>query len=222
MVGWGPVQQAFSQLPFRHGPTGTLAARASPAIEAMTAGFVTPVFATRIQELGTTMTGSTDTGLFTARNMTRAGICAVAALALAGCGGKKETRGVMAPSQVTTIGVNSYLWRASLDTLSFMPLLQSDSAGGVIVTDWYTNPKNPGERMKVTVMILDRVDFFDPLVVESGKIRGKFLAIPDDLYPGGVIRHGYFVNQLSMTDSLRMIVWSRSGPVEMRPISTPI
>jgi hypothetical protein len=102
------------------------------------------------------MTGSTDTGLFTARNMMRAGLCAAAALALAGCGGKKETAGVMAPSQVTTIGVNSYLWRASLDALSFMPLLQSDSAGGVIVTDWYSNPTNPGERMKVTVMILDQ------------------------------------------------------------------
>jgi hypothetical protein len=57
---------------------------------------------------------------------------------------------------VTTIGVNGYLWRASLDTLSFMPLLQTDSAGGVIVTDWYTNPSNPGERVKVTVTILDQ------------------------------------------------------------------
>jgi hypothetical protein len=62
----------------------------------------------------------------------------------------------MAPSKVTTIGVNSYLWRATLDTLSFMPLLQTDSNGGVIVTDWYANPKNPGERVKVTVSILDQ------------------------------------------------------------------
>src|SRR3546814_3026744 len=62
-----------------------------------------------------------------------AATCAAAALALAGCGGgKKQTGAVMAPSQVTTIGVNSYLWRASLDSLSFMPLLQSDSAGGEI------------------------------------------------------------------------------------------
>jgi hypothetical protein len=63
---------------------------------------------------------------------------------------------VMAPSKVTQIGVNSYLWRATLDTLSFMPLLQTDSNGGVIVTDWYANPKNPGERVKVTVSILDQ------------------------------------------------------------------
>jgi len=37
-----------------------------------------------------------------------------------------------------------------------MPLLQSDSAGGVIVTDWYTNPKEPGERVKISVLILDQ------------------------------------------------------------------
>lgn len=103
------------------------------------------------------MTGSTDTGFFTARTLLTATTCAVAALALAGCGGhKKPVKSALAPSQVTTIGVNSYLWRASLDTLSFMPLLQSDSAGGVIVTDWYTNPKNPGERVKISVMILDQ------------------------------------------------------------------
>ncbi|MCJ2188552.1 DUF3576 domain-containing protein [Novosphingobium beihaiensis] len=103
------------------------------------------------------MTGSTDTGFFTARSLAATAACAAAALALAGCGGgRKQTGAVLAPSQVTTIGVNSYLWRASLDSLSFMPLLQSDSAGGVIVTDWYINPKDPGERVKVSVLILDK------------------------------------------------------------------
>lgn len=62
----------------------------------------------------------------------------------------------LAASKVTTIGVNSYLWRASLDTLAFMPLVQTDSNGGVIVTDWYANPSSPNERMKVTVTILDQ------------------------------------------------------------------
>jgi len=57
---------------------------------------------------------------------------------------------------VTTIGVNAYLWRASLDTLSFMPMVQTDSNGGVIVTDWYANPNSPNERMKLTVSILDQ------------------------------------------------------------------
>ncbi len=54
------------------------------------------------------------------------------------------------------IGVNSFLWRASLDTLSFLPLASADPFGGVIITDWYTPPETPGERFKVTVYILDR------------------------------------------------------------------
>ena len=76
-------------------------------------------------------------------------------------GGKAETAGDvrkadLAASKTTTIGVNAYLWRASLESLSFMPLLQTDSNGGVIVTDWYANPNSPSERMKVTVAILDQ------------------------------------------------------------------
>jgi len=61
----------------------------------------------------------------------------------------------LAASQVTTIGVNAYLWRAALDTLSFAPMAQVDSNGGVIVTDWYTDPNAPNERVKVTATILD-------------------------------------------------------------------
>ena len=87
----------------------------------------------------------------------RAALCAAGTLALlSACGGgEKRAEADIAASQVTTIGVNSYLWRASLDALSFMPLLQADSAGGVIVTDWYANPSNPAERVKITVTILD-------------------------------------------------------------------
>ena len=59
-----------------------------------------------------------------------------------------------APAQAG-IGVNSYLWRASLDTLAFMPLASADPYGGVINTEWYTNPEKPDERFKVTVYILD-------------------------------------------------------------------
>lgn len=53
------------------------------------------------------------------------------------------------------IGVNTFLWRASLDTLSFMPLSQIDPFGGVIITDWYASPEAPEERFKATVYILD-------------------------------------------------------------------
>ena len=55
----------------------------------------------------------------------------------------------------TGLGINSYLWRASLDTLAFMPLTTVDSTGGVILTDWYANPQVPNERFKLTVYILD-------------------------------------------------------------------
>jgi hypothetical protein len=53
------------------------------------------------------------------------------------------------------IGVNAYLWRASLDTVGFMPLSSADPFGGVIITDWYSPPETPDERFKVTVYILD-------------------------------------------------------------------
>ena len=90
--------------------------------------------------------------------------------ALVACGeARTGPRADLAASQVTTIGVNSYLWRASLETLSFMPLLQTDSAGGVIVTDWYANPNNPGERVKVTVTILDQDLRADALRVAASR-----------------------------------------------------
>jgi hypothetical protein len=54
------------------------------------------------------------------------------------------------------VAVNAYLWRASLDTINFIPLVSADPFGGVIITDWYTPAKTPNERMKVQVTILDR------------------------------------------------------------------
>ena len=109
------------------------------------------------------------------RPVSRAIILGMAALALTGTLSgcvhhrKRRVEAALAPSNVTSIGVNSYLWRASLDALSFMPLVQADSAGGVIVTDWYTNPANPGERMKITVTILDRDLRSDALRVAASR-----------------------------------------------------
>lgn len=90
-------------------------------------------------------------------------------LALSACGGRERAAPDLAASQVTTIGVNAYLWRASLDALSFAPLVQADSNGGVIVTDWYANPGNPGERVKLTVAILDRDLRADALRVSGAR-----------------------------------------------------
>jgi len=53
------------------------------------------------------------------------------------------------------MGVNQFLWRASLETLEFMPLSEIDPFGGVIITDWYASPQAPNERFKANVYILD-------------------------------------------------------------------
>ncbi|MDG5747928.1 DUF3576 domain-containing protein [Qipengyuania sp. XHP0207] len=92
-----------------------------------------------------------------------------AAASLAACGGRERPEADLAASQVTTIGVNSYLWRAALEAVSFAPLLQADSNGGVIVTDWYANPSNPNERVKVTVTILDQDLRADALRVAASR-----------------------------------------------------
>lgn len=73
-----------------------------------------------------------------------------------GCARNRDLPTELAPSRTTTIGVNAFLWRAAMDTLSFAPLVSADSNGGVIVTDWYANPNTPGERIKLTVSILDQ------------------------------------------------------------------
>jgi hypothetical protein len=70
---------------------------------------------------------------------------------------------------MTQIGVNSYLWRAAVDTVSFAPLLQANPTSGVIITDWYTNPRTPNERVKLTVSILDADLRADALRVSAVK-----------------------------------------------------
>jgi len=86
------------------------------------------------------------------------------ALALAGCGSSNDgaremdtgTSAIASGSSRVTLGVNSYLWHASLDTLSFLPLTSADPFGGVIISEWYVAPSSPNERLKVTVYIMDR------------------------------------------------------------------
>ena len=82
-----------------------------------------------------------------------AGLAVVGFSGLAACAHHDSApRGVVAPN---AIGVNSYLWRATLDTLAFMPLASADPYGGVVITDWYSDPQKPDERFKCTVYILD-------------------------------------------------------------------
>jgi len=94
---------------------------------------------------------------------------AVAGTALTGCSKNRNAPIELAPSKMTMIGVNSYLWRAAVDTLSFAPLITADSNGGVIVTDWYVNPRTPGERVKLTVSIVDQDLRADALKVAASR-----------------------------------------------------
>lgn len=94
-------------------------------------------------------------------------------------GGQRQAD--VAASRVTTIGVNAYLWQAALDTVSFAPLAQVDSAGGVIVTDWYANPGNPNDRVKLTVTILDadlRADALRVAAARQTLQNGQWLQAP--------------------------------------------
>ncbi|MFH1159116.1 MAG: DUF3576 domain-containing protein [Pseudomonadota bacterium] len=85
------------------------------------------------------------------------------------------------------IGVNSFLWRATLDTIAFMPVSSADPFGGVILTDWYENPDTPGERLKLNVYILDRQLRADGLRVsvfkqkQDKKTGWHDVKVPDDV-----------------------------------------
>lgn len=86
------------------------------------------------------------------------------------------------------LGVNSFLWRAALDTVSFMPVASADPFGGVILTDWYENPDVRGERFKLNVYILDkqlRADGVRVSVFKQKRGKGKKdwndVKVPDDM-----------------------------------------
>jgi len=89
------------------------------------------------------------------RLTTTAAALMIVAIATPGCSRNRTIPNQLAPSQVTTLAINSYLWRAAVDTVSFAPLIQANAQSGVIITDWYSNPKAPGERVKLTVAVLD-------------------------------------------------------------------
>jgi hypothetical protein len=93
----------------------------------------------------------------------------VLALATPGCSRNRNLPSTLAPSQVTTLAINSYLWRAAIDTVSFAPLLQANAQSGVIITDWYSNPRAPTERVKLTVAVLDPDLRADAIRVSAAK-----------------------------------------------------
>lgn len=105
----------------------------------------------------------------------------LAALAASGCARNRDIPTQLAPARMTTIGVNGYLWQAALDTVSFAPLLQADPNSGVIITDWYANPRAPGDRVKLTVAILSQDLRADALRVAASREilqNGVWVAAP--------------------------------------------
>jgi hypothetical protein len=83
-----------------------------------------------------------------------------------GTGSSSDRQERKASAEVAaSLAVNAYLWRASLDTLSFMPLASADPFGGVIITDWYSPAETPTERFKMSVYIMDRMLRADALHV---------------------------------------------------------
>lgn len=155
----------------------------------------------------------------TARKMTRLGmVIAAACVLVTGCAyspgdPRKETKDENEYTDYTTrktvfgdggisffgtdnnsdsggaLGVNSFLWRASLETISFMPINTADAFGGVIITDWYSPPESPSERFKLNVYILGRtlradgikVSVFRQLRDRSGTWADA--AVPDGTAP---------------------------------------
>ncbi|ESQ75869.1 hypothetical protein ABAC402_07850 [Asticcacaulis sp. AC402] len=93
-------------------------------------------------------------------------------------GGGDKAAKQAAYNEQAGIGVNAYLWRASLDTISFMPLISADPWGGVIISDWYANPQKPDERFKTTVYILDarlRADALNVSVYKQVQQGGQWI-----------------------------------------------
>ena len=120
------------------------------------------------------------------------GVISALALGVAGCSSlpripnplsrSEGPKQVNNPDNAAQIGVNGYLWRASLDTLSFLPLASADPYGGVIITDWYVIPEKPNERFKVTVYILDarlRADGLNVAVFKQNRdATGQWIDAP--------------------------------------------
>ena len=50
---------------------------------------------------------------------------------------------------------SNVLWRATLKSLEFLPLLNADYGGGIIIYDWYSQANNPKEQIKISIQFLD-------------------------------------------------------------------
>ena len=85
----------------------------------------------------------------------------------------KEGRGIQIRPQKNQGGnflfaSSNPMWRASLETIDFMPLLTVDYAGGIIITDWYSDGSS-NESIKITIKFLDTEVRVDAMMIDIHK-----------------------------------------------------
>jgi hypothetical protein len=120
------------------------------------------------------------------------------------------TSAIASGSTRVTLGVNSYLWHATLDTLSFLPLVSADPFGGVIISEWYVAPTSPNERLKVTVYIMDRslrADGLKVVVFRQTRNAGGWL----DAQPSADTAHKLEDSILTRARELRLATLGQAG-----------
>ena len=107
-----------------------------------------------IERSGTVFNSATNKDLAmrdaTTRLQTGGGLFGKKGLALDAFGGESKK---IVQQGVIGMPINPYLWKASLETISFMPLASADPFGGTIITDWYTSAPNENERCKLNIFI---------------------------------------------------------------------
>jgi hypothetical protein len=138
-------------------------------------------------------------------------------LPLAACGSSDSTTNMDTGATIVasgnnrlTLGVNSYLWHATLDTLAFMPLASADPFGGVVITDWYVAPNAPDERLKVTIYIMDRAlraDGLKVVVFRQTRVNGNW----GDAQPSADTAHKLEDAILTRARELRLATLNQSS-----------
>ncbi|MDC0148654.1 DUF3576 domain-containing protein [Alphaproteobacteria bacterium] len=167
------------------GPQGRIMAQRKALISLFLAGFLTACGGANVEsDYPDTYEGATqETGsLFDSFTLGWANNSKADETAEADAGAKVE--GSTLPRG---LGVNSYLWRAALDTISFMPLAATDPVGGVIATDWYNSPNVPNERVKINVVILGlelRADALSVSLFREKQINGRWSSVEGSLAAG--------------------------------------
>ena len=113
-------------------------------------------------------------------------------------------KGVATDGTQGAVAVNAFLWRASLDTIAFMPLASADPFGGVIITDWYSPPQTPKERFKVNVYVLGRALRADGVKVSVFRQTTETSDVWTDMPIGAEVQSEFEEAILTRARQLRM------------------